>query len=660
MSSAELVALRTGPVETADPEEVVTATWCAGIEPPPPMTVTEWADQHRVLTRRSSNEPGPYRSSRTPFSRAIMDALSPQDPCQFVSAMTGTQVSKTEMGNNWLGFTIDHDPCSFMVVLPTVDVGKRHSKTRVEPMIRSSAKLADRVAPAKSRDSANTVLEKEFPGGSVVITGANSGAGLRSTPVRRLHLDEIDAYPLEIPGEGPPIEIAIARTDTYGDTRKIYRCSTPTVRECSPIEEAYEDSDRSQYWVPCPDCGEMQVLEWAGFHFTPCSGCGEDPEEKPDAETRARTAHMHCIECRARIEETSKPWMFERGEWRARNPERTKIHRGFHLSSLYSPLGWLSWAALARQWLDAQGDREKLRTFTNLRLAETFEDVGAVPPPWEILYARRETYPQGQVPERAQVLTIGVDVQGGGAARVEAELVAWAPGLESWSLGYFTIPGEVGNAEVDNELARLITSTWPRVGDPSVRLPVRMTAIDAGYLTQAVYQFCERHRAAGVVPVMGQPQGGTLIGQPKRTDIMRKSGKKTRGAVRVFPVFGNVAKTELYSWLRLEPPKKGQPFPAGWCHFLQYPDSWFKQLTCEKQRRTYERGLPVYRWEKPPGAANEALDCRVYARAAASIVGCDRWTEAHWEQYAAKTSGAQKHKPKRRDDEPSPFDRFRR
>ena len=162
-----------------DGAEEVLRAWRRGMRPDPDLTVSEWADKHRKLSSRASAEPGQYRTARTPYLRAIMDALSPNNPAQRISFMKAAQVGATEAGNNWIGFVIHHAPGPMLAVLPTVEMAKRTSRGRIDPLIEDSPALKERVQPARSRDAGNSMLSKEFPGGILVLTGANSATGLR-------------------------------------------------------------------------------------------------------------------------------------------------------------------------------------------------------------------------------------------------------------------------------------------------------------------------------------------------------------------------------------------------------------------------------------------------------------------------------------------------
>ena len=216
---------------------------------------------------KAAKEAGRWRTARTPYLKAIMDCLSPSSPVERVVFMKGAQVGGTECGNNWLGYVIHHTPGPMMYVLPTLDMAKRTSKQRIAPMIEEMPILKERVKNARSRDSGNTQLVKEFPNGVLIIAGANSATGLRSMPARFLFLDEVDAYDDDVDGEGSPINLAIKRTATFSRNRKILMVSTPNIAGSSKIETAYENSDQRQYQVPCTQCGHFQPIEWQQIRF---------------------------------------------------------------------------------------------------------------------------------------------------------------------------------------------------------------------------------------------------------------------------------------------------------------------------------------------------------------------------------------------------------
>jgi phage terminase large subunit GpA-like protein len=358
-----------------------------------------------------------------------MDCLSPYSNYEKVVFMKGAQIGGTECGNNWIGYIIDKAPGPMLVVQPTVEMGKRWSKGRLAPLIEDSPNLRDKVKDPRSRDSGNTVQSKEFPGGVIVVTGANSAVGLRSMPVRYLFLDEVNAYPGDVDGEGDPVSLAVQRTSTF-TRRKILLVSTPTIQGLSRIEQEFEVSDKRYFHVSCPFCGHYQKLIWANVKW------GSDPTK----------AYYECENCHKHIQNHHKTEILEKGKWIAENPG-SRI-AGFHLSSLYSPVGWFSWGEAAQSFLDAKDNEQLLKVWVNTTLGETWIDKGEAPD-WERLFERRENYKIGIVPRGGLVLTAGVDVQ---KDRIECEIVAWGSDKQSWSVDYKIIDGDTVKPEVWNEL----------------------------------------------------------------------------------------------------------------------------------------------------------------------------------------------------------------
>ncbi|RMD88285.1 MAG: phage terminase large subunit family protein [Alphaproteobacteria bacterium] len=603
--------------EGADEIEKV---WRQGLRPDPLLTVSEWADRYRVLSQRAASEPGRWRTSRTPYLREIMDCLSPASKVERVVFMKGAQVGGTECGNNWIGYVIHQAPGPMMAVSPTVELAKRNSKQRIDPLIEESDVLKGLVKERRSRDSGNTVLSKEFPGGVLVLTGANSAVGLRLMPARYLFLDEVDGYPGDADGEGDPILLAERRASTF-QRRKVFLVSTPKAKGLSRIEREFEASDRRYYFVPCPECGEYQTLKFANLYW---------PEGRP------MEAMYRCAHCGSLIDEYRKTEMLEHGEWRAAAPGDGRT-AGFHLSSLYSPVGWFSWSDAAEMFEAARENPDLMKGFVNTVLGEPYEEAHEAPE-WQRLYDRREAYRIGVVPRRGLFLTAGVDVQ---KDRLEVEVVAWGRNKESWSVDYLVLDGDTAKPEVWARLDEVLARDWPREGGGS--MPIRVMCVDSGYATQDVYAWVRRHPQATwgpagaaarqprtVAAVKGRDSDVALILRVSRAD----TGSRRRG-LKVWSIGTPVAKAELYQRLRLERPtdeelEDGKGFPPGYCHFPEYGEEYFKQLTAERRVIRVHKGFPKASWEKDPARRNEALDCRVYARAAAAIYGLDRFKERRW------------------------------
>lgn len=593
------------------------------LRPDPLLTTSEWADAHRILSQRASSEPGEWRTARTPYLREIMDCLSVQSPVREVWFQAATQVGKTEAGNNWIGYVIDVAPGPMLAVQPTLEMQKRNVKSRIDPMISGTPRLQLRVAAKRSRDSGNTMLAKEFPGGILVLTGANSAVGLRSMPARYLFLDEIDAYPGDLDGEGDPLDIAKARARTYMRRRKVYHVSSPTIAGRSKIANGYSRTDQRRYFVPCPHCNHMQFLVWSGIRF--------------NVEDRSVPAVYVCSACGAEIEERWKTAMMAEGaaEWRPTAQGEFDDVRGYHLSSLYSPLGWYSWNDARDDFLSAikPYNHEKHRTFINTVLAETWEERGDAPD-WEKLYRRRLPYKPGTVPEGGLFLTAGADVQ---ADRIEVEVVAWGRERRSWSVDYVVIPGDPFNMATWVGVDSLLNQRFEHALGP--QLQILSLAVDSGYATQAVYYWTRKYDMPRVIAVKGVDRATLMIGQPTIVDV-DFDGKTYRRGARVWTVGSNTAKSELYGWLRQELPKdysgKIEDLPQGFCNFPEYGENYFKGLTAEELKKHNDRrGYVVFEWVKKY-ERNEPLDCRVYARAAAALLGMDRMAEEDWARVAAE------------------------
>lgn len=575
----------------------------AGLKPDPLLNISEWADKYRVLSQKASAEPGKWRTSRTPYLKEIMDCLSPYSGIERVVFMKGAQIGGTEVGNNFLGYIVHLSPGPVMLVMPTVDGAKRTSKTRIDPMFAAIPELKGVISDRRSKDASNTTLMKEFQGGVLVLTGANSAIGLRSMPVRYIFLDEIDAYKGDVEGEGDPVNLAIKRTSTF-NRRKIFMVSTPTIQSVSRIEYEYEQSDQRHYMVPCPYCNKRQSLKWKQIHWE-----NNDPQ----------TAVYICEHCGGIIEEHLKTWMLENGVWKKSNPS-SKI-AGFHLSSLYSPVGWFSWADAVKQFLDAKNKDNLLKVWVNTVLGETWLEKGEAPE-WQILFDKREDYQQELVPSGGLFLTAGADVQ---KDRIECEVVAWGRNRESWSVGYFIINGDTAREDVWNELTDFSQRYFEH--SSGAMLPISRFAIDSGFATQQVYNWVRKQPLNFAMAVKGTDSGVTPLGLPTKVDL-NINGKKLRRGAKVWTVGTSILKSELYQFLRLTQ-NENESFPAGYCHFPKYDSEYFKQLTAEQLVTKVVRGYQKREWQKTR-ERNEALDCRVYARAASISFGIEQFTETKW------------------------------
>jgi len=582
-------------------------TFFKGLKPDPYINLVEWSNTYRQLPKESSVEPGTYRTSRTPYVEEILMELSPQSSTQQMVVLKATQIGFTEVGNNFL-FAIAHIyPGPSMFAMPTDDMARRHSKKKIAPSIRNMPCLKGIIKTTNKRDGGNTMLLKEFPGGSWTFTGSNSPASARSDSIRYLVLDDLDGFVQDAGLEGAPHDLLKKRTDAFGTKRKIYMNSTPTIKGTSHIEKEWEESSQGEFCVPCPHCSHMQTLVFGG----PDSELGI--RFTRDEDGQIIDVWYECENCHDKIEEWQKTEMMKLGKYEHKYPDRKK--RGFRVNSLYSPLGWLSWEQVADEFLKAaislkRGNSQPMKVWTNTRMAETWEEDGEQPE-WTKLSARAEPYRVTCVPTGGLLLTAGVDTQDN---RLEVVVMAYGRGEECWSIYAGTLYGDPDLPEVWNQLDELLHKTYEH--ESGAELHITSMGIDTGgHKTQAVYNYC-RTRAPFVFALKGSSSPGkAVLGPPTKQDFNWKGDKIKRG-VALVSIGTDIAKGTIYNRLKLSEPGPGYyHFPIG------LDDEFYKQLTAEKLVNGYNKqGFKVSKWIKTR-ERNDILDCFVYGYAAAIKAG---------------------------------------
>lgn len=624
-------------------------SWDAGVRaalrPPPKQTLSEWADKNFVLSAESAAEPGRWRTLA--YQRGILNAISDPSVTR-VSVMKSARIGYTKCVNAAIGFFIDGDPCPILVVQPTVEDAEGYSKEEIAPMLRDCEVLAGKVKEATAKSSAQTILHKTFPGGVLSMVGANSGRGFRRVSRRVVIFDEVDGYPPSAGTEGDPVKLGERRAEYYWN-RKIIAGSTPLVAGSSRIEELFEAGDRRRYYVPCPHCKHMDFLRFNLRRDDEEREAGHVmrwPKDDPSA------AHFVCPKCGCVIEETSKRSMIEAGEWRAEG--EFAGHASFHIWAAYSLSPNATWAQIAEEFIEAKKRPETLKTFVNTTLGETWKDRGEAPD-WELLKMRRESYAIGKVPTGVLALTCGVDVQ---KDRFMYEVVGWGATKESWSIEAGALYGDTSHPDTWKQLDELLERSYPAIAS-SLEFPIARLAIDCGYNTQIVYNWARRKPLTRVIACMGVSSARMIIGAPTAVDVS-VNGKKLRRGYKMWPIGVDIAKGELYGWLGLRRDAAGEA-PAGYCHFPEYGDEFFQQITAEHLVTIVNRkgGRAKMIWQVQPNRENHYLDCRIYARAAASLLGLDRMksgepTATHAKPIAAPSSPPAPNEPPTSADPPAP------
>ena len=580
-----------------------------GIQPPEPITVSDWSDQNRILSSRASAESGAWRTSRVPYLKEPMDLLSVEETdVERVVLMFAAQLGKTELGINTLMYWIDVAPSSILCVAPSLDMVKRMTVQRLEPAFDETPCIKNKLPKKRAKDKSNSMFMKEFPNGILMLTGSNSSVGLRSAPIRYLFMDEVSSFQESVSStsgieEGDPCSLAEKRTTNYAN-RKIVLTSTPTEKDHCRIEQEFKMSDQRYFQIKSPCCGGYQVLKFGQLKWK-----SKQPE----------TVEYECALCGERFSEAYKTTMLRQGKWQATKP-LTRKTAGFHLSGLYSPSGWLSWESIVEEWETAQEAPALMRSFINTRLAETFDESYMSSITVDSLLDKLDDYLPAEIPEDVLCLVAGVDVQGGQTttgqetkdARLECSVFGISKSVvegkeELWLIEHFVIHGDPTQSEVWQGLDIVLNSEYdhPKGG----KLKIQAMAVDSGGLaTHSVYNWCRLRKQKGVIPIKGTSlQNQPVINNGSFVNISLR-GMKTAQAVKVYSVGGDTIKDELFPRIKMG---KG-------IHFHKETDEkYFKELTGEyKDSKLNNARRRVYRYVQKRNQSVEKLDCLVYAYAA--------------------------------------------
>jgi len=586
----------------------------ANYKPPENLTVSQWAEQYRVLSRESSAEAGPWNNERTPYLVDVMDAFT--DPAvRRITMVASSQVGKSELELNIIGYIIDQDPGSILYIQPNLDDAKKFSKLRIAPMLRDSPRLRKKVSDIKSRDSGNTTLQKSFPGGMLTIVGSNSASALASTPARYIIGDERDRWALSAGTEGDPWKLAEARTTTYYNA-KLVDVSTPTIKGASPIAASFDEGTQERWCRLCPHCGEWHDIDFNDIKFQ-----FDTIKAGRKTDYLVQSVSWCCPSCGClSSEDTMRK---QPAKWIAGNPAAlAKGHRSFWLNAFSSP--WTAWSKIVYEFLVARKDPQKLKVVYNTKLGLLWEDRGDLEDE-DTFMGRREEYGTRddgtpvELPDGVLVLTCGVDTQDD---RLEYEVVGWGHFYESWGIKKGIIMGDPNDDTTWERLDEVIDRTYWFANGRG--LMISMTCVDSGgHKTQSVYRHCRDRLHKRVFAIKGQGGEGVPFTKPP-SKVKIVVGGKAIGQTWLYSIGVDAGKAEIIQGaLRVQ-----EPGPK-YCHFPKgtergYDLAFFNGLLSERLVMKSDRGRTRWAWEKIPGhERNEALDCRNYALAALRIIDPD-------------------------------------
>lgn len=565
-----------------------------GLKPLPKTSVSEWADAYRMLSNTSA-EPGRWKTNRAPYQKEIMDAFT-QSGVHQVVVKSASQLGKSDIMLNVIGRYAHLDPCSIMMIQPTVEMAEDFSKTRVTPMIRDTKVLNGLFSDVKTRDSNNTILSKLFPGGRLIMCGANSPAGLASRPIRVLLCDEVDRFPASAGQEGDPVDLASKRMTTFWNY-VMGLFSTPTLDGGSRIDIAYQAGTREEWQHKCPNCGEYHKLDYTEM----------EPEAVETGMVQGRRSYFvksvkwRCPDCGLAF--TEREIKSAPQKYVAQNPAAIGGGcRSFYLNAFSSP--WITWADIMKEWLEAKGDPNREKVVMNTRFGESYKAARAFESN-NFLLQRREKY-GAEIPEGVLLLTAAVDTQDN---RLEYEICGWGYGEEAWGIAKGIIPSPPNRAQTWEELDKVLDRVYTFADGAGLK--VRRTMIDyGGHYSGAVIRYCEQTFNKGRVAIIGRAG----LGIPLYNGKTAKSKYSTWMPVVILGV--DDGKQEIMNRISVkEPGPLYFHFPLdepGIMGNRGYDERYFRGLISEQRKTVKRNGTYQERWEPIKGIRNEPLDLRNY------------------------------------------------
>lgn len=557
------------------------------IRPPEKLSPVEWAEKNCSIAPGNAI-PGLVRMRNAPYQAEPLDMVA--DPtCREITLMWGAQTGKTMVQLMAMGYFIDHNPQSQMMMQPSQGDLQTWLTAKFDPMVSQSANLSQKIATPRSREGVNNQRMKQYPGGFLMFAWSGSPKTMRGRSAPKIFADEIDGY--ERTAEGSQLALIWQRAATFGDQRLLFKTSTPTYKDASAIETSFEAGDRRRWHVDCPHCEFAQYLKWHQVQWIKDDNGDHMPE----------TARYTCEKCGVAWEEVDRIRAIRGGRWIADKPWRG--HASYHLPEMASL--FVKLPDMVRSFLDKKKSGDS-QTFVNVSLAETWDEAGTKHDP-DLLYARRERY-QAKVPADVCVIAAGVDVQDD---RIEATVYGYGgdDGENSWAITHDVFRGDPGHKDLWERLDEFLLTEFDH--ESGLRLRIAAAGVDTGghYTTEA-YKFCKARADRRIYALKGSNQhGAPIVGRPTKSNKVK---------VDLYPVGTDAAKVKIFRRLGIVDPEK-----PGYMHFPigdpMIDPEFFAQLTAEKQVTTYKNGFPIKIFKKTR-PRNEALDCRVYSDVALEIL----------------------------------------
>ena len=565
-----------------------------GLKPLPKTSVSNWADNHRMLSSGISAEPGKWKTSRAPYQKDIMNAFT-EPGIHRVVVKSSSQIGKSDMMNNVIGRFAHLDPCAIMMIQPTIDMAQDYSKTRIAPMIRDTKVLNNLFYDVKSRDANNTILSKVFPGGRLIMCGANSPAGLASRPIRILLADEVDRFPDSAGTEGDPVDLAAKRMTTFWNSC-MGLFSTPTNEGSSRIDEEYLAGTQEEWQHKCPNCGEYHLLR----HIDMTVDYKEIKTPSGKKTVIVNDVKWRCPHCGFSFSE--KEMKQTPQKYISRNADALKNGiRSFFVNGFTSP--WMTWSKIMREWLEAKGDPEREKVIMNTVFGESYKQKGAFEDE-QIFLRRRESY-GAELPNGVLLLTAAIDTQDN---RLEYEVVGWGKEEECWGIHKGIVLGAPNQDRTWKEIDNILDKTYHFADGKGLKV-VRTFIDSGGHYTSDVYNYCQKNFHKQRFAIKGR--GGPGI------PLIYKIAKANNAKAPLILLGVDDGKQQIMDRLSID-----SPGPL-YFHFPQdegikelsnrgYDDLYFKGIISEHKKVYKRNGVLREVWETTKNVRNEPLDLRNY------------------------------------------------
>lgn len=549
----------------------------AVLKPPENLKVSRWAEKYRILDDKTSAIPGTWKNSVTPYLEEIMDAFNDPEVEEIIFCKC-TQIGGTEAANNIIGYIVAQDPSPTLVVYPTLDLAEYTSKNRLQPMLKLSQATREKFIENDSK-----LLELQFDGMYLVLSGSNSPSSLASRPIRYLILDEVDKYEKFSGKEADPISLGKERQKTFSGNKKTFITSTPTTKNGNIWRAMQGASEIRKYYVPCPHCGSYQTFNWKQIKY---------PKEVRDPEEVSELAYYQCESCEGIITDQHKITMLKNGKWIAEKKGKNRRTVAFHINAIYSP--WVRFGDVAREFVKSYQYPELLMNFVNSWLGEPWEETTARLDSDKIL-SRMTEVEEMVVPDWTYILTAGVDVQ---KDHFYYTIRAWGEYMTSQNITHGVL---YSWADVELVMNSIFT------GENGKAYQISLAAIDSGNDTEEVYNFCA-YNQEWAIPVKGSSREMHTSYSLSSIDKAESKGHGLRLAIVNTKYYKNMIASRLNR-------ANGK---GSWMVYKDCDSEYAEQISSEE--KVIEKGKEVWK-KKTTNAANHFLDTEVYAGVAADILG---------------------------------------